>query len=51
VPVHLGVLYWFNVSESSGASSPGLSWIKDHQTDVGVVVRWCKFSSDILTSY
>ena len=27
MPVHLGVLYWINDSESSGAGSPGLSQI------------------------
>ena len=32
------VLYWVNVSESSGASSPGLSQIKGHVMVVVVVV-------------
>jgi len=35
------MVYWVNVSESSGASSLGLSQIKGHQMVVVVVVVLC----------
>jgi len=48
----MSMIYWVNVSESSGTGSAGLSWIKCHYTVVvanRIAEKW--FSHNAITHY